>query len=96
MDLTKETEQREEFQAILFELSKSQENLQDAYYRKMMYKRLEFLYYEDSQKKRFRHFYSDIFSVLSQVKQNSKLGDINILGQNLEIIRNGYKPQNKD
>lgn len=41
------------------------------------------------------HFYSDIFSVLTQVKQNPELGDINILGQNLDVIRNGYQSKNK-
>lgn len=39
MDLTKEFQQRKEFCDILFELAKSQELLQDAYYRSNMYKR---------------------------------------------------------
>lgn len=95
MDLTKESKQRKEFRDILFELAKSQELLQDAYYRSNMYKRLESLYDAESSEKRFRHFYTDIFSVLTQIQQNSELGDINILGQNLDVIRNGYKPQNK-
>ncbi|MDD5995234.1 MAG: hypothetical protein PUC49_10345 [Clostridiales bacterium] len=38
MDLTKEFQQRKEFCDILFELAKSQELLQDAYYRSNMYK----------------------------------------------------------
>lgn len=95
MDLTIESQQRKEFCDILFELAKSQELLQDAYYRSNMYKRLESLYDAEQQDKRFRHFYTDIFSVLTQIQQNSELGDINILGQNLTMIRNGYKPQNK-
>lgn len=95
MDLTKEFQQRKEFCDILFELAKSQELLQDAYYCSNMYKRLESLYDAESKDKRFRHFYTDIFSVLTQIQQNSDLGDINILGQNLDMIRNGYKPQNK-
>ena len=95
MDLTKEFQQRKEFCDILFELAKSQKLLQDAYYRSNMYKRLESLYDAESKDKRFRHFYTDIFSVLTQIQQNSDLGDINILGQNLDMIRNGYKPQNK-
>ena len=32
---------------------------------------------------------------LIQVRQNSDLGDINILGQNLDDIRKGYQPKNK-
>lgn len=95
MDLTRELQQRKEFCNILFELAKSQELLQDAYYRSNMYKRLELLYDAETPEKRFRHFYTDIFSVLTQIQQNTELGDINILGQNLDVIRNGYKPQNK-
>jgi len=95
MNLAKERQQRKEFCDILFELAKSQELLQDATYRFNMYKRLESLYDAEPNTKRFRHFYTDIFSVLTQVQQNPELGDINILGQNLDIIRNGYNPQNK-
>lgn len=62
---------------------------------KFINKRLESLYDAKPSEKRFRHFYTDIFSVLTQVQQNSQLGDINILGQNLDVIRNGYNPQNK-
>lgn len=95
MDLSKETQQRKEFCDILFDLAKSQDYLQDAYNRSNMYKRLEALYDAEPPEKKFRHFYTDIFSVLTQIQQNSDLGDINILGQNLDVIRNGYKPQNK-
>lgn len=47
---------------------------------------------------RYRHFYSDIFTVLTQIQQapNQDQGDINILGQNLSLIRAGYNPQNRD
>ncbi|MCD7957026.1 MAG: hypothetical protein LUG93_15020 [Lachnospiraceae bacterium] len=93
MNLSKETEQRNEFRSILLELSKSQEKLQDTSYRIRMYKRLEALYDPFSEKP-FRHFYSDIFSVLTDVKIHPELGDINILGQNLDVIRNGYQPRN--
>lgn len=95
MNLSGESKQREEFRSILFELAKSQEFLQDAYDRSIMYKRLESLYDAEPNEKRFRHFYTDIFSVLTQIQQNSELGDINILGQNLDVIRNGYQPKNK-
>ncbi|GFI10189.1 hypothetical protein IMSAGC007_02656 [Lachnospiraceae bacterium] len=95
MDLNKEAQQRKEFCDILFELAKSQEILQDAYYRVSMYKRLEALYDAPLPDKRFRHFYSDIFSVLTQIQQNPLLGDTNILGQNLSVIRSGYQPRNR-
>lgn len=95
MDLSGESKQREEFRGILYELARSQELLQDAYDRSNMYKRLEALYDKEPDGKRFRHFYTDIFSVLTQIRQNSDLGDINILGQNLDVIRSGYQPKNK-
>ena len=95
MDLSRETQKRKEFCDILFELAKSQELLQDAYNRSVMYKRLELLYDAESSEKPFRHFYSDIFYVLTQIQQNPKLGDINILGQNIDVIRDGYNPQNR-
>lgn len=96
MDLAKEQQQRKEFCDILFELAKSQELLQNAHDRFNMYKRLEALYYSPNKEARFRHFYSDIFTVLTQIQQNSKYGDINILGQNLSVIRSEYIPKNND
>ena len=98
MDLTKEQAQREEFCKILFELAKNQEMLQDKSTRYAMYKRLEALYYSPNKEDRYRHFYSDIFTVLTQIQQapNQNQGDINILGQNLSLIRAGYNPQNRD
>ena len=96
MDLTKEQSQRKEFYDILFELAKNQEILQDKGTRHEMYKRLEALYYSPNKEDRYRHFYSDIFTVLTQIQQASNQGDINILGQNLSLIRAGYNPQNRD
>ena len=96
MDLSKEQTQRKEFCDILFELAKNQELLQDKSTRHTMYKRLEALYYSPNKDERFRHFYSDIFTVLTQIQQDSSQGDINILGQNLSVIRAGYNPQNHD
>lgn len=96
MDLTKEQSQRKEFCEILFELAKNQEILQDKGTRHAMYKRLEALYYSPNKEDRYRHFYSDIFTVLTQIQQASNQGDINILGQNLSLIRAGYNPQNRD
>ena len=61
-----------------------------------IYKRLESLYHAPEKEARFRHYYSDIFSVLTQIRQDPSLGNIDILGQNLNIILTGYKPQNKD
>lgn len=90
-----EIQQRKEFCDILFSLADSQELLQEVPDRIKMYKRLEALYDSDQPEKQFRHFYSDIFSVLTQIQQNPDRGDINILGQNLDVIRKGYQPRNK-
>lgn len=96
MDISREEKQRKEFREILFTLAKSQELLQDAGNRSIMFKRLEALYHSKDNEEKFRHFYSDIFSVLTQLQRDSELGDMNILGQNLMMIRAGYQPQNKD
>lgn len=96
MDLSKEQRQRKEFCDILFELATKQEMFQDASTRSAMYKRLEELYYSSDKEESFRHFYSDIFTVLTQIQHDPQLGDINILGQNLSVIRAGYKVKNRD
>lgn len=95
MDLTRENQQRAEFRNLLFDLAKSQEILQDRSNRFTMYKRLEAIYDAPDNEKRFRHFYSDIFSVLTQIQQDPTLGNIDILAQNLDVIRNGYQATTK-
>ena len=96
MDLKTEQENRKEFCDILFGLAKDQEMLQDEAKRQDVYERLEKLYYSPNREDRYRHFYSDIFTVLTQIQQDPKQGDINILGQNLSLIRMEYRPQNRD
>lgn len=93
MDVSKEEQQRQEFRAILFELAANQEMFQDTHTCLKMYRRLEKLYYSPDKEKHFRHFYSDIFTVLTQIQQDPSRGDINILGQNLSLIRAGYKAE---
>lgn len=97
MDLVKEEAQRQEFRAILYDLAKSQELLANKMVRASFYTRLEALYHTPSNGVRFRHFYSDVFSVLSTVKQGDADGSIDVLGQNLAEIRKGYQAnKNKD
>lgn len=86
---------REEFKQILADLGKNQELLLNSAERSKMYKRLEDLYYRDDSKQ-FRHFYSDIFIVLTQMLQGDIEGNINILGQNLDELRKGYRALNRD
>lgn len=96
MDISREQSQRDEFCKILIELASNQEILENPNDQQAMYSRLEALYYSPDKKSRFRHFYSDIFTVLTQVKQDPSIGDINILGQNLYLLRVNYKPKNHD
>ncbi len=76
MDLINEEKYRNEFRNILFDLSESQEILRDKSDRSRIYKPLEMLYQPSSDGESFRHFYSDIFSVLTTVKQGDKPGSV--------------------
>lgn len=96
MDLKAEEAKRDTFREILFELSKSQIVLKEKAYRSSIYQRLEELYHCPDEEHEYRHFYSDIFFVLSLVKQGDKEGSIEVLGQNLLEIRKGYQAKNKD
>ena len=93
MSVNNEERQREEFRKILLDLAKSQESLENNYERSNMYRRLEALYRPDPEKE-FRHYYSDIFSTLIEINNNAELGDLNILGQNLQLIMAGYQAVN--
>lgn len=73
LKITQEETQREDFKNILFDLAKDQEMLQDPKKRSEMYQRLEQLYYNPDSAKRFRHYYSDIFQVLTMIKQEMML-----------------------
>ena len=97
MILTNESELRKEFKNILFDLAKSQDLFKDPNKKREFYIRLEDLYYRSEiSGRKFRHFYSDIFSVLSNIVSGEKEGDIDVLGQNLSEIRKGYQSINKD
>lgn len=91
-----EDNRRSEFKKILLDLSNDQGILETDREREEIYNRLERLYYSKNTEKPFRHFYSDIFAVLTQLKADSKYGDINILGQNIAEIQKRYKAKNKD
>lgn len=96
MDLSYEEEKRKEFRNILFDLSVSQDTLQKEDERVKFYQRFEDLYHTSSDGKKFRHFYSDIFSVLIEINRELKPGNIDILGQNIGIIRKQYVPSRWD
>jgi hypothetical protein len=96
MDLSKEDEKRKEFREILFDLAQSQISLKEKSERASIYKRLESLYYDAESEKGYRHFYSDIFAVLTQIHQPDFPGSIEVLGQNILEIRKGYRAINRD
>lgn len=96
VEKTKEEQQRKEFRDILYCLAKNQDLLANSTERYNIYKRLEALYHSSDSKTEFRHFYSDIFSILARIKNDPNLGNIDMLGQNLDYIRRNYNPQNKD
>lgn len=87
---------RKEFRNILLVLSTDQEILKEPKKRRDFYLRLENLYYSPYKEKSFRHFYSDIFSVLTQINDGDDKGSIDILGQNVDILRRGYQAKNID
>ena len=89
-------EKRQEFRQILLELSADQEILKEPKKRSSFYLRLEELYYAPDNEKRFRHFYSDIFSVLTQINDGDDQGSIDVLGQNMDILLCGYQAKNSD
>ncbi len=89
-------EKRQEFRKILLELSADQEILKEPKKRSSFYLRLEKLYYAPDNEKGFRHFYSDIFSVLTQINDGDNQGSIDVLGQNMNILLCGYQAKNFD
>ncbi|MBE6890044.1 MAG: hypothetical protein E7485_08540 [Ruminococcaceae bacterium] len=92
MDISHEEQLREEFRKILIDLAQHQTSLDERKKRSEYYIRLESLYYDN----KFRHYYSDVFSVLNAVHKGDINGDINILGQNLDLLRKGYQTLNPD
>lgn len=92
----KELDQRKEFKNILCDLANDQNFMRDGGKRSSIYIRLENLYYAPEKEDRFRHYYSDIFSTLSNICNGDIDGSTEIIGQNLSIIKDGYQPKNFD
>lgn len=95
MQVIEEQQKRNDLQDVLRDLSKSQEVLKDRKVRRDFYIRLEGIYY-NTDMDNFRHFYSDIFACLSLIDADSSLGNLDILAQNMQAIKDGYVPTNKD
>lgn len=73
---------RKNFKDILFNLSSSQLVLSSEKERKKFYFKLKNIYSNNE----FRHFYSDIFSVITQIDKTNGY-NIDILSQNIKIIK---------
>lgn len=95
MDRQRENHLRREFKIILRDLSKSLTLLKEPAERSNYYKKFESLYYS-SDGDEFHHFYSDIFIVLTEIKQTDGPGGIELLGENIRYIREHYTPRNRD
>lgn len=86
-------DKRQNFKSLLFKLAVSQMTLQSNRERSQIYRELEDIYAQVNSED-FRHFYSDIFAVISMIDKDSSLGDLEILNQNMDIVRKGYRPMN--
>lgn len=95
MKSLKEQEKRDALNEILINLSRSQDILKDSKERSDFFIRLESVYYNNTADN-FRHYYSDIFSTLTLIDGDTKLGSLDILAQNIQAIKDGYKSLNKD
>lgn len=84
-------ERNELLKEVIFELSETQNILEDADRRGQILSRLEQVYTPGEGEEVFRHFYSDIFSWLTEIDVE---GDRTIvaLAQNLEILQREYRP----
>lgn len=94
MNIEKYDEKRENFRTLLLKLASSQTELHSIKEKKKIYLELEDIYIGNNES--FRHFYSDIFSVISAIDRQVTFGNVEVLSQNMDIIRKGYHPMNKD
>jgi membrane protein YqaA with SNARE-associated domain len=81
---------------LLFKLALSQMTLSSNKDKSEIYLEFESIYAKDDEFEDFRHFYSDIFAVLSLIDKDPSLGNMDILSQNMDIVRQGYRPMNND
>ena len=89
-----EEEHREAFRKFLYDLARPEKDLLATKADRLaVYKKLEKIYGRMSDGNVFRHYYSDIFSVLSTIKNNPEKGNIEIVGLNLDRIKQGYNPE---
>lgn len=96
MRTEKNDEKRNSFKMLLFKLAVSQMTLSTNKDKSEVYLELERIYAKEDEIEDFRHFYSDIFAVLSLIDKDPSLGNMEILSQNMDIVRKGYQAVNTD
>lgn len=89
-------EKRRQLSELLVELAKNEELLANPSEKRKIYQRMESIYKNDYGQKPFRHFYSDFFPKLVEIKNNVELGNIDVLAANLRGLMYGYQAQNLD
>lgn len=93
--LEQEWVRRFDFINLLNDLAQSQIMLETEEKRTEFYKRLEKCYHNPNGDN-YRHYYSDIFLVLTSIKNKDAPGDIQVLGQNIQEIHSDYRAYNFD
>lgn len=92
MNTDKLEERRDRFKELLLKLALEQGTLSSEEERNFVYRELESIYHDDEKDEGFRHYYSDIFSVITIIDKNPQLGNIEILNQNIDMIQKDYSP----
>ena len=91
MEFSFDDDRRNEFKILLLNLAEDQYLLSSGVVRENFYKRFERLYCMSDMEDHLRHYYSDIFTVLTAIKNGSQKGNINVLGQNMKTLYEEYE-----
>lgn len=91
MDCNTESQLRSDFRNLLGSLAKCENLYNDEEQQALYCRKFENLYSSKVDGVEFRHFYSDIFSTLTEIKKDQKLGNIEYLGMNIDLIRRAYE-----
>lgn len=94
MDRQKEQQKREKFKGLLRELAQDdgQRLVATDERRRTYYRKFEQLYGRPDTEDEFRHFYSDIFLVLTDPQEEPTAGSRDVLAENLRALWENYQP----
>lgn len=95
MDRQKEQQKREEFKGLLRDLAQDngQRLVATDERRRAYYRKFEQLYGRPDTEDEFRHFYSDIFLVLTDPQEEPTAGSRDVLAENLRTLWENYQPE---